>query len=134
MSKRPPLAERLAKLADGLVLPSESDQPFAVVHWPSAALPTDATTFRKLVGLDAKTPVKTFDAGALLNRLGHESTADSPAIKKTKAGYRKLAAFIAEHLTDVHGFKAGTVNVETFLLGRTSEGEVLGLKAGGVET
>jgi len=134
MSKKSSLADRLAKLADGLFLPSESDEPFVVVHWSKSDLPKDANTFRKLVGLDAKTPVKSFDAEALLERLSRESSGDGTDVKSMKTRFCKLAAFFSDNLTDIRGYKAGTVSVQTCLLGRTADGDVLGLKAGGVET
>jgi hypothetical protein len=134
VSKRTPLAERLAKAVEGLVLPSERDQPFTVVEFPGAKLPSDVRAFRQLVGVGGKTPVGDFYPTDMLATLAKEQPNDGAAVKRLRAKFRKLADLLAAEFVTLRGFKVGKVNVETYFLGAAPDGAVLGLKAGGVET
>jgi hypothetical protein len=133
MSKKASLADRLAKAAEGVMLPSEFDSPFTVVEFPGAKLPSDVRSFRHLVGIDGKVPVELFDAEAVLQRLARESASDDADVKKMKAKFRKLTAFLDDNFDELAGFRIGKINVETYILGATPDG-VIGLNAGGVET
>jgi hypothetical protein len=134
MSKKTHLAEELALAVRGVMLPSERDSSFTVMKWPNAALPKDAAAFRKLIKADTKTPVEPFDAEAVLQRLGREAATDGADVKKMKAKLRKLTAFLDEHFDELAGYRVGKINLDTYILGATSEDEVVGLKATGVET
>jgi hypothetical protein len=133
MSKKPSIAAKLAKAIEGLVLPSESDHPFAVVEFPGAKLPSDVRAFRKLVGIDGKTPVGDFYVNEWLDKLSKELPNEGADVKKLRAKFRKLGDLLAAEFQSVRGFKAGKINVVTYILGATDDG-VLGIKAGGVET
>jgi len=134
MSKKPSLADRLAKAAEGVMLPSEFDSPFTVAHWPNAEFPKTPSAFRKLVGVAPQSSVEAFDVAALLSRLGADQSTDGADVRKMKVKFRKLAAFLKEQFEELAGFRAGNINVETYIVGRTSADEVFALKASGVET
>jgi Nuclease A inhibitor-like protein. len=133
MSKKPSLADRLAKAVEGLVLPSERDEPFTVVEFPGAELPSDVRGFRKLVGVDAKTPVGDFHPAEMLAALGKGQPSDGAGVTKMRTKFRKVADLLDAEFVALRGFKVGKLNVETYILGATADG-VIGLKAGGVET
>lgn len=134
MSKKTHLAEELVKAAEGVMLPSERDSSFTVMKWPKATLPKDTAAFRKLIHADAKTEVESFDASAMLERLGKDASTDGADVKKMRAKFRKLAAFLDEHFEELVGYKVGKIKVETYIVGASSDGEVIGLRATGVET
>ena len=133
MSKKSALSAKLAKAVQGLVLPSESDHPFAVVEYPGTKLPSDVRAFRKLVGIDGKSPVGDFYVNEWLDALTKEQPNDGADVQKLRAKFRKLSELLNAEFPSLRGFKAGKINVNTYLLGATEDG-VIGIKAGGVET
>ena len=134
MSKKASLADQLARAAQGIVLPSEFDGHFSVVQWPNAEIPKTPSAFRQLAEIPPQSPVESFDASALISRLGGELSTDGADVKRMRAKFRKLAEFLRGNLNDLRGFRVGNINVELYILGASSDGEVLGLKALGVET
>jgi hypothetical protein len=135
VSKKPNLASQLAKLAKGVLLPSETDAPLAVVEYPGAAAALgDPAAFRKLIGAPARTTVARASADEFFRRLSAPAESDGAAMKKLKAKFAVLGDFFAAQLTGATVFRLGKISVTTYIVGVTPDGGVLGLVGKQVET
>jgi Nuclease A inhibitor-like protein len=124
------IIDRLQQATTDLVWTSESDYPFEVITWskdtelnPTALfkLPTDTAI--------ATTTLEDFFTPALTTEdwFGDEEVA-------TVDRYHKLVDAIASNLSDVMVFRVGEVEITVYIVGRTSDGNLVGLKTQVVET
>ena len=136
MSKRKkPTAEVLAAAAAGVLLPSEADSPFEVVEWADAgdALAT-AATFKMLVGAPAKVRAVSLDFEKFLAPFCADDPAHDEHRKASAAKFRGLRDALAHELHDLRVFRVGTIRVTTYLVGRTGQSQIVGVKALQIET
>jgi len=109
----------LAKAADGLLFPSETDAPFEFFTWQDE--PNSAETVRA-------------------NSSGAELTCQEMSLSEflgdlvEEEPFRHLMTVIEKNLNGVKVYKCGNIHVAYFIVGRDSDGRLSGLKTIGVET
>ncbi|MGC4033606.1 MAG: nuclease A inhibitor family protein [Tepidisphaeraceae bacterium] len=116
------LTARLASAVDGLLYPSESDEPFEVIDRPLAK----GQTVRQAAHgwFESKSPVIEQPVDEFFAAL--EGSDD-------EARFAALRELLEAGLTDLSVFRVGEVQVEVFLLGRAGD-RLIGLKTLSVET
>ncbi|MEK6281205.1 MAG: nuclease A inhibitor family protein [Acidobacteriota bacterium] len=111
----------LAELKDastGLLVMSESDYPFELIEW-SGEIPT---TQEYLCGVSER-PVDTrIDETTTERFLGENEQ------------FQKLQAVIENNLADVKVYKVGTINIPVYIVGRSPEGNWLGVSTRLIQT
>ena len=95
---------------------SESDYPFELVRWDG---PIEITPefIRKVAGEPSDSPIQETDFDTFLG-----------------GGYPKLAQLLKASLSDLKVYKVGRVNMPVYIVGRSPEGNWLGLSTRVVET
>ncbi|MBX9581732.1 MAG: nuclease A inhibitor family protein [Gemmataceae bacterium] len=124
MAKTHPVVKALRDAGKGLTYPSETEAPFEAFAWPGGDGPPTAADVLAHAGLPAKTPA---EEGTLADFL-------RAVPKATRGDYLGLVATIADHLNDVTVIKAGEVRRTAFVVGRTADGHLAGVKTELVET
>jgi len=109
------LAE-LSKASHGLSYMSESDYPFEVIRWAGHTEVTPAF----LCGLAGESP----DCSI-------EKTNDDAFLS---GGYQNLARLLKIHLSDLRVYKVGRINMPVYIVGKSPEGNWLGLSTRIVQT
>ncbi len=124
---------QLALLAAGLWFVSESDRPLTVVRFEAYAddeLPSALAAVSERRGaLVERVALAEFFARATEPQPWH-----SPEEVAIVERYRALVTFLARELTGARVYRVGTVDVNAYALGRTREGEWLGVATILVET
>jgi hypothetical protein len=128
------LQKAIAQAADGLIFTSESDYPVAVHVVPGAgAKRLKRGEFPKGLCPDgahcATQDVAAFFRPAVATKdwFGPEETARSDKFKA-------LVAVLRENLTSLKVYKVGETTIDAYVLGRSTDGDLVGVKTTVVET
>ncbi len=125
------IIDRLQQATTDLVWTSESDYPFEVVTWSKDTEPNPTTLFKDLhpdTTIETTT-LQDFFAPALQSEdwYGEEE-------KATIDRYQTLVDTLASNLSDVVVFRVGEVELTVYIVGKTSDRDLVGLKTQVVET
>jgi hypothetical protein len=123
MAKNPTL-DALQKVSKGLLMPSESDAPFTPFLWKNGDKLTKDSVL-KHAGAEAGIEVEEVTLEDLFHSVPSED----------KAKFQKLAAAIKQQLAGVKVYKVGDeAERDVYIVGKTSDGQLAGLKTSIVET
>ncbi|GAB4125479.1 MAG: nuclease A inhibitor family protein [Roseiflexaceae bacterium] len=126
------LAE-LAALSAGMLVVSETDAPLEVFAWPVPATFTPAAVLAVL-DQPADTKVEQVALAQWFAPRMREYP-DQPAAERALAQrFRDLARWLETHLTDLQVLRIGTIEISTWIVGRTSTGRIIGVTTQQVET
>ena len=106
---------------------SETDEPFQSFTWKGAEGPL---TDKKVLELSKHASDTTIEEMTLDEFLGDYAEGEDEDAKK----YKNLLKVINEQLSDVRVFKVGQVNIDVYIVGRTNQGDWVGLHTKAVET
>lgn len=124
------LTEELKRLTRGLTYLSESDFPvepfFMEGQGRMIITPDDLPTAKKPV---AEGDFDAFFAHAIAVQDWH-----GPEDRETAARFRALVKTLKENLTDIKVYKAGEIEIDVFVMGRTAEGDFAGVTTRVIET
>lgn len=128
------LTQLQAATADLLWL-SEMDAPFEVMYWSQQAdTPLTAETLLQLTNQPPTAPVKVLALDDFFAGATEEQDWFGEEEKAIAARYRELVALLKQHLSDLTVYQVGDVNLDLYIIGRTSEGMLVGLATQASET
>jgi hypothetical protein len=138
MSKKQPemlLKNILPELLTDLYYPSESDEPIVVFSTEeNHSLPIIENDFRTLLKLAEDIIIEPLDIEQFWNSVTEiNDWYGEEQIAKTKQ-FEKLKNTLFEHLENVQGFRVGEIEIDVYLFGNNSDGEIEGIKTMLVET
>jgi Nuclease A inhibitor-like protein len=115
-----------------LLWSSESDYPFELVTWERGVEMIPTALFSKL-----EEPNAAIESIALTDFFAPVLTVEDwyeEAELAQVERYKQLLHAIESHLADVQVFRVGEVEIAIYIVGKTSEGDLIGLKTHAVET
>jgi hypothetical protein len=124
----------LQQATKGLLYESETDAPFEVFHWPDKAPSLDAKKVLQLSGHKPKDPVQVLALDDFFKNLTEEQSWQGAEEKADVRKYRNLLGIIKEKLSDPQVFRVGRIQVDIFIVGKTPQGDWMGVKTKAVET
>lgn len=124
MAKANAVVKELNAAVKGLLYQSETDAPLEAFAWPGAAGPPDEAAVRANTGAADEAPVEKQTLAAFTRTIAEESRGD----------YAPLFALLRNKLKGVAVFKVGEVNIDVYIVGRTTDGQYAGVKTKAVET
>jgi hypothetical protein len=147
----PELKAKLETLTQGLTVMSETDANLKVLSASNIGstpitphLIRQKLTYQhdRLIGsvmsggtpLAKRTGSEVRDADAFLTRLATPNDPADPASVETARRFGELKTLLQSQLTDLTVVRFGSINISTFIVGRTRNGELAGLLTGQVET
>jgi Nuclease A inhibitor-like protein len=116
-----PEAAALKKAVEGLLYPSESDEPFEVFAWDRA------DSARAAVSAHAKKRAKIIEQPVDEFFSALKGADDEPR-------YQQLRRVLEASLTDLNVFRVGRIRVDVYVLGRARSGRWVGVHTTSVET
>ena len=117
----------LQKASEGLLYPSDTDEPFVAFSWGQAAGDLTADKVRQLAGVGPKAAVQERTLAEFFTNLTSDEAEDADK-------YKNLQKVVGEQLSGVKVYRFGDVEKDIYLVGKTSAGEWAGLKTKAVET
>jgi hypothetical protein len=126
------IIDLLTKATADLLWSSESDYPFEIVTWPQDTALTPTALFRKLP--DPNSPIETMSVTELFEPILtiEDWYADAELAQVNR--YTDLLHAIESNLIDPQVFRVGEVEIAIYIVGKTPDGDVMGLKTYVVET
>jgi hypothetical protein len=125
----------LPELLTDLYYPSESDEPIEFFFTEeNYILPIIGNDFRMLLKLAEDIIIEPLDIEQFWNSVTEiNDWYGEEQIAKTKQ-FEKLKNTLFEHLENVQGFRVGEIEIDVYLFGNNSDGEIEGIKTMLVET
>jgi hypothetical protein len=124
----------LQQATKGLQYMSETDAPFEVVHWTDTSPTLDARKVLELSGHKAKDPVQIMSVEDFFKPLVDPKSWHGTAEKAHVRRYQELLGVIKTKLSDPQVFRAGQIQIDIFVVGKTPQGDWMGVKTRAVET
>jgi hypothetical protein len=124
--------DALKEASEGLLYPSESDEPFEPISWGKVQGDLLPDKVRQLTGAAAGTSIEEVAPRDFFANLTQqvEGAPDEEDPKK----FALLQSIFDKHLSQVKVFRVGKVNIAVYIVGETKDGEWVGLKTQSVET
>jgi Nuclease A inhibitor-like protein len=125
------IIDRLKQATADLVWTSESDYPFEVITCDRGTEISPSALFKdSIVDKSIETiTLKDFFAPALATE---DWYGDEELVSVDR--YQKLVSTIEANLSEVKVFRVGAVEIEVYIVGKTTDGDLVGLKTQVVET
>jgi Nuclease A inhibitor-like protein len=126
------IIDRLKQATADLLWASESDYPFEVMTWERGVEMTPTALFKELAAPNMAIKIISladFFAPVLTTEdwYGAEELA-------TVDRYANLAQTIESNLTEVQVFRLGEIEISVYIIGKTPDGDLIGLKTQAIET
>jgi len=127
------ILSKLQAAVKGLTYQSESDKPFTVVHWKDTSEDFD---FKKVPGVSHKAAktLKSVPLEEFFRDLIKEQSWHGPDERKQVKQYRALMQLCETQLVNPKVFRAGEVQVNIFIVGKTGTEDWYAVKTKAVET
>ena len=129
-----PTMAALRQAAAGLTYPSEADEPLEVITWGDAhGTLTDAQLWH-LFGEDTRARIKRVDATRFFDRLIHPKRPNGQVSPEQAQRFEALFQALKAELTDLEVIEVGQSEVAIYIIGRTKDGKLVGIRTGATET
>ena len=129
-----PTMATLRQAAAGLIYPSETDEPLEVFTWGDArGTLTDAQLWH-LSGQDTRARIERVDPARFFERLIHPKHAQGQVSPEQAKRFEALFQALKAELTDLEVIKVGQNEVAIYIIGRTKDGKLVGIRTGATET
>ncbi len=126
------IVDKLKQASDGLQCMSESDYPFEVLQWEGQE-PTAETIIQQTDHIP-DTPIETVQLDEFFQNATQEEDWHNDEEKETVAKFKALVKTLKTNLSDIQVYRLGTVEIDIYIIGKTSTGTIAGLKTQVVET
>ncbi|SIT79729.1 nuclease A inhibitor family protein [Pontibacter indicus] len=129
------IESELKEATDGLLMMSETDAPFEFYHAENfRGKPLDKETVLQLSGMPADYPFEEMELSYFLRNMTQASPEAHDDARQQARRFQHLEQTLLQLLQNVKVFRVGETQKLVFILGRTSDGEIAGLKTLVVET
>lgn len=127
------LCEELKAATHGLLFMSESDYPFEVIKWEGTE-EMSPEYLRKVAGQDANALVEERTIADFFRVVAGEQEWKGEAELALAKRYQSLVRLLEENLKGVKVYRLGEKNIGVYVVGRSEEGNWLGVNTRVVET
>ncbi|RCJ26586.1 nuclease [Nostoc sp. ATCC 43529] len=117
-----------------LLMMSESDYAFEVVFWTG---PVDSLTTKKLLQLTnhpQDSQVEEVDLDYFFRNCAYEKEWHDEQQKQNVKKFQTLVQTLKNNLNAIKVYRIGTINIDVYIVGKTSSGDLAGLSTKVVET
>ncbi|MBD2680848.1 MULTISPECIES: nuclease A inhibitor family protein [Nostoc] len=128
------IAGILKQSSADLLMMSESDYPFEVVFWTG---PVDSLTTQKLLQLTnhpSDSQVEEVGLDYFFRNCAYEKEWHDDQQKENVKKFQTLVQTLRNNLNEIKVYRIGTINIDVYILGKTSSGDLAGLSTKVVET
>ncbi|BAY37943.1 sugar-non-specific nuclease inhibitor NuiA homolog [Nostoc sp. NIES-2111] len=126
---------KLKQAADNLLMVSESEYPFEVFYWTSES--QENLTNQKLLQLTGHPPdtsIETVKLDYFFRNCAQEKEWHDEIQKENVSKFQLLIKTLKENLTNIQVYRLGTINIDVYIVGATSTGDLAGISTKLVET
>ncbi|GAB1543394.1 hypothetical protein NUACC21_60680 [Scytonema sp. NUACC21] len=129
------MIEILQQASENLLFISESEYPFKVFLWQCEEQQDITPEFvLQKTGHPLDTPVAVVDMDDFFEVAIAEQDWHSPEEKAAAKKYQNLVKVLKANLSDIRVIRIGKININVYIIGTTSDGNLAGLSTQVVET
>jgi hypothetical protein len=129
------LKNELQPYYDGLMMLSETDNPFEFYFFRNSQnLPLNTDTVASLAGKSSGSEIRTEELDYFFRNMVRVYPEDADDRKQDAERFKKLQHKLQELLQDLKVFKADEISITAYILGKTPNGDIAGLRTIVVET
>ena len=133
MKRDAQLIEELERAIAGLLFMSESDYPFSAFVWKGNRLITE-DYLREQAGSAKDAPVKTQSVDEFFRAAVSEPDWKGEEELALAKRYQTLVRWLKENLQDPKVYRIGEIDIPVYVLGRSPEGNWIGISTRVIET
>ncbi|HEY1015462.1 MAG TPA: nuclease A inhibitor family protein [Herpetosiphonaceae bacterium] len=127
------ILQDLERLSEGLLFPNESDYPLEPFAWRSRK-PFSAEALVGECDYPEGTAVETVEVDYFFRNVIQDQEWHTPEESEKVRRFRELLAYLKAELTEIQVYRVGAISIDAYILGKTADGHVVGLKTTLVET
>ena len=127
------LCTELKEATRGLLFMSESDYPFEVIRWEGVEEVTP-DYLRKTYARDAAAPVEVRTMTDFFHVAAGEQEWKGEAELALAKRYQALVRLLEENLKDLKVYRVGAIDIGVYVVGRSNEGNWIGVSTRAIET
>ena len=127
------LIEELKRATEGLLFMSEADYPFEIVRL-EGTVELSQQYLRELGGAKADAPVQSKTVDEFFRAAVSEPEWKKGEELAVARRYQSLLRLLKENLTELSVYRIGQIKMHVFILGRSGEGNWIGVRTRIVET
>ncbi|QLE58919.1 nuclease A inhibitor family protein [Nostoc sp. TCL26-01] len=129
------ITEKLKQAANGLLMMSESEYPFAVFLWSKQAQePLTNQKLLQLTGHPQDKSVEEVELDYLFRNCAVEKEWHDEIQKQNVQKFQSLVKTLKDNLMDIRVYRIGMINIDVYILGKTPSGDLAGVSTKVVET
>jgi hypothetical protein len=128
------LCAELREATRGLLFMSESDYPFEVVRWEGIGELTPECILRQMSGHDATAAVEERTLADFFRVAAGEQEWKGEGELSLAKKYQSLVRLLEENLKGVSVYRVGEINIGVYIVGRSVEGNWVGVSTRVIET
>ncbi|MBW4556111.1 MAG: nuclease A inhibitor family protein [Trichormus sp. ATA11-4-KO1] len=129
------ITKKLRQASDDLLMMSESDYPFEVFLWSNQA--RENLTNQKILELTnhpQDTSIETVELDYLFRNCAEEKEWHDDIQKQNVQKFQSLVKILKDNLTDIKVYRLGTIDIDVYVVGKTSSGDLAGVSTKLIET
>lgn len=134
MNQTANLVTALQNLTEGLLWMSEIDAPLEIIHWQRVGENLTADQVLQQTGHSVNSAIATEDFDEFFSDVLQDKKWFGEEEQATTARYRKLVAFLKQHLQHLTVYRVGEVEVDLYIVGTVTDEEWVGLSTKASET
>ena len=127
------LLAQLSQACDGLTWLSETDSPWRVIYWQNET-EIDRQTLLQHYQHDPQTKISSTTLDSWFERATTEQPWHDEVEQAEVKRYQYLYGWLTNNLTEIQVFLVGEVEIEVYILGKSTNSTVMGLSTKIVET
>jgi hypothetical protein len=131
---RSSVVEVLKQASEGLLFTSESEYPFEVFFWPEGREDINSEMILQRAGHPPNTSVKFVDLDSFFAIATTAQSWHDEKERDTVKKYQHLAKTLKENLIGLKVAYLGKINMDVYIIGKTTSGNLAGLSTKVVET
>lgn len=114
-------------------MPSESEYPFDVFTWETPA-PLTPEKVNELTNHASETPVEQVELAYFFRNVAYEKEWHDDDQKANVSRFQALMQALQNALTDVQVYRVGAIEVDVYIVGKTTAGNFAGVSTKVIET
>ncbi|MEH1972603.1 MAG: nuclease A inhibitor family protein [Nostoc sp.] len=128
------ITEKLKQSSADLLMMSESDYPFEVFLWTDQANTLTTQKLLQLTDHPQDSSVEEVALDYLFRNCASEQEWHDEQQKQNVKKFQTLVQTLKDNLNEIKVYRIGTIDIDVYIIGKTSSGDIAGLSTKVVET